>query len=104
MGTVIGAVNIVASFAAVLGPTGMLVSAGISFFAGILSMFGNKPQKQKSVGEIVREQIDDALDQFYDQSLTDEAQGVTEAMTHSKAFLSGVANNCNIWYYHLSMN
>ena len=96
MGAVIGAVNIVASFAAVLGPTGMLVSAGISFFAGILSMFGKKPQKQKSVGEIVREQIDDALDQFYDQSLTDEAQGAIEAMTHSKAFLDGVASTGNI--------
>ena len=77
MGAVVGAVNIVASFAAVLGPTGMLVSAGISFFAGILSLFGKGP-KRKSVGEIVREQINDALAKFYDQSLTDETQGAIQ--------------------------
>ena len=91
MGAVVGAVNIVASFAAVFGPTGMLVSAGISFFAGILSMFGKGPQR-KSVGEIVREQIDDALKDFEDKSLTDKAQGAIEALSHSKAFLDGVAS------------
>ena len=91
MGAVLGAVNMVSSFAAVFGPTGMLVSAGISFFAGILSMFGKGPQR-KSVGEIVREQIDDALKDFEDKSLTDKAQGAIEALTHSKAFLDGVAS------------
>ena len=92
MGAVIGAVNIAAALAAAFGPVGMIVSGGISVFAGILSLFGKAPQKQKSVGEIVREQIDEALDKFYDQSLSDEAEGAIEDMTLSKVFLDAITS------------
>ena len=69
-------------------------TAAINSLEGILSLFGKGP-KRKSVGQIVREQINDALAKFYDQSLTDEAQGAIEAMRHSKAFLDGVTSTGN---------
>ena len=95
MGAVVAAVNIAASFASMMGPTGMLVGTAMNFISGFLSLFG-KGKKQKSVGEIVREQIDEALDAFYDKTLTDEAQGAVEAMRHSKSFLDGVASTGNM--------
>ena len=93
MGAVVGAVNIVASFAAVIGPSGMILSVGFSFLSGLFSLFGKKAKKPKSVGQIVKETIDNALDDFYDQSLSDEARGTIEAMRHSKAFLDGVSSS-----------
>ena len=92
MGAVVGAVNIVASFAGILGPSGMIISVGLSFLSGVLSLFGKKGSKPKSVGQIVEEKITEALDDYYDQSLSDEAQGSIYAMRHSKAFLDGVSS------------
>ena len=85
------AVSMGASFVSLAGPTGALVSVAMNFIAGILSLFGKGPKK-KSVGEIVREQIDEALEVFYDKTLSDEAQAAVNAMRHSKSFLDGVAS------------
>ena len=87
------AINIVSLLVAMTGPTGMIFSVGISFIGGIISLFGKSPGNEKPVSEIVREQIDEALATFYDQQLSDKAEGAITALSHSKAFLDGVINS-----------
>ena len=58
----------------------------LGFVSSFLGLFGNT-KEEKSVDQIVREQIDDALEAFHDQLLFDEAAGVITAFQVSKAFL-----------------
>ena len=91
IGAVVAAVNIAAIFASMTGPKGMLVSTVLNFVSGFLSLFGKAGTKKKSVGQIVREQIDEALDEFYDRTLTAEASGAEQLLQVSKTFLDGIA-------------
>ncbi len=70
-----GAINMIAQFAALAGPTGQMISVALSFVSGFLSLFGAGGEKKKSVGEIVREEIDAALAQYYANALSNEARG-----------------------------
>jgi hypothetical protein len=79
LGAVQGALNMVAQFAALAGPTGQIISVALSFVSGFLSLFGAGGKKEKSVGEIVREEIDAALDQFYENSLSNQASGMRKS-------------------------
>ena len=90
LGAVQGALNMVAQFAALAGPTGQIVAAGLSFLSGILSLFGAGGE-EKSVGEIVREQIDEALGQFYQKDLSNQANGVVSTFDVSKAYVDHLA-------------
>ena len=75
LGAVQGAINMVAKFAALAGPTGQIVSVALSFVSGFLSLFGAGEKKKKSVGEIVKEEIDAALDKYYEKTLSNDANG-----------------------------
>ena len=76
LGAVRGAIDMVAQFAALAGPKGQIVSIALSFVSGFLSLFGSGGKQQKSVGQIVREEIEEALAEHYEKSLSNEAQGM----------------------------
>ena len=81
----------IASFAQLAGPHGQIVSEVLSFISGFISMLGG--EQEKSVGEIVREQIDEALAKFREQSLVDEAKGVNRQLDASKSYLDSLSRS-----------
>ena len=86
IGAIQGTINIIGGFAAMAGPHGQIASIVLGWVSSFLGLFGNT-KEEKSVEQIVREQIDDALENFHDQLLFDEAAGVVTAFQVSKAFL-----------------
>ncbi len=48
---------------------------GLSFLSGFLSLFGVKQKKKKTVGEIVREEVDAAFKKFHEKKLINDAKG-----------------------------
>lgn len=86
IGALQGTINILGGFAAMTGPQGQVASIVLGFVSSFLGLFGNTKQ-EKSLDQIVREQIDDALKAFGDKLLLDEAAGVVTAFQVSKAFL-----------------
>ena len=64
IGAVQGALNMVGQFAALAGPKSHIVAVALSFVSGFLSLFGAGGKKKKSIGQIVREEIDEALGHF----------------------------------------
>ena len=93
IGAVQGALNMVAQFAALAGPTGQIAAIALSFVSGYLSLFGAGGQERKSIGEIVREEIDEALAQFYESDLSNKAEGITSTFQVSKAYLDKLAQS-----------
>ncbi|XP_028515247.1 uncharacterized protein LOC114575164 [Exaiptasia diaphana] len=87
-----GAINIIGAVATFFGPAGQLASIGLSFVSSLLGLFG-KGRKPKPLGEVVREQIDDALAKYRDESLTDKAIGLIKAFRASKSYLDGAAES-----------
>ncbi|KXJ13425.1 Toxin CfTX-1 [Exaiptasia diaphana] len=83
-------VDILASIAGLFGPKGQLVSMGLSFLSGILSLFGKGSAQPKPIAVIVREQVDAALREYKDKQLTEEAGGLIIAFQNSMAYLEGV--------------
>ena len=84
--------NMIAQFAALAGPYGQIASVVLSFVSGILSLFGAGGE-QKSVGEIVREQIDEALDLYYEKDLSNQAEGTIAMFDVSKAYVDNLAQS-----------
>ena len=74
IGAIQGTINIIGGFAAMAGPHGQIASIVLGWVSSFLGLFGNN-KEEKSVEQIVREQIDDALKAFHDQLLFDEAAG-----------------------------
>ena len=94
IGALQGTINIIGGFAAMAGPHGQVASIVLGFVSSFLGLLGNT-KEEKSVGEIVREQVDDALEAFHDQLLFDEAAGVVTAFQVSKAFLDPLTQSDN---------
>ena len=94
IGALQGTINIIGGFAAMAGPHGQVASIVLGFVSSFLGLFGNTKQ-EKSIDQIVREQIDDALEGFHDQLLFDEAAGVVTAFQVSKAFLDPLTQSDN---------
>ena len=92
IGALQGIVNIIGGFASLVGPQWQVASMGLGFISSILGLFGNTKQ-EKSLHQIVREQIDDALKAFHDQLLFDEAAGVVKAFQVSKVFLDSITQS-----------
>ena len=95
IGAVQGALNMVGQFAALAGPTGQIVAVALSFVSGFLSLFGIGGKKKKSLGQIVREEIDEALAQFYEQDLSNQARGIAKTFDVSKAYVDRLAQSGN---------
>ena len=95
IGAVQGALNMIGQFSALAGPEGQIVSVALSFVSGILSLFGAGAKKQKSMGQIVREEIDEALAQYYEQSLSNQARGVASLFDLSKGYVDSLAQSGN---------
>ena len=95
IGAVQGALNMVGQFAALAGPTGQIVAVALSFVSGFLSLFGVGGKKKKSIGQIVREEIDEALAQFYEQDLSNQARGIAKTFDVSKAYVDRLAQSGN---------
>ena len=95
IGAVQGALNMVGQFAALAGPTGQIVAVALSFVSGFLSLFGIGGKKKKSIGQIVREEIDEALAQFYEQDLSNQARGIAKTFDVSKAYVDRLAQSGN---------
>ena len=93
IGAVQGALNMVAQFAALSGPTGQIAAVALSFVCGYLSLFEAEGQEKKSIGEIVREEIDEALAQFYESDFSNKAEGITSTFQVSKAYLDKLAQS-----------
>lgn len=94
IGALQGTINIIGGFAAMAGPHGQVASIVLGFVSSFLGLFGNTKQ-EKSIDQIVREQIDDALEAFHDQLLVNEAAGVVAAFQVSKAFLDPLTQSDN---------
>ena len=95
IGAVHGALNMVGQFAALAGPTGQIVAVALSFVSGFLSLFGIGGKKKKSLGKILREEIDEALAQFYEQELSNQAVATAKTFEISKAFVDTLAQSGN---------
>ena len=83
----------VAQFAALAGPKGQILSVALSFVSGFLSLFGVGGPKKKSIGQIVREEINDAFDKFYEKDLKNQAQGMARTFQISKAYVDRLAQS-----------
>lgn len=95
VGAVQGALYIVGAISTFFGPAGQLASIGLSFVSSLLGLFGKGP-KPKPMADIVREQIDEALDEYRYQELTDKAGGLITAYSGTKAYLDGAVGNLSI--------
>ena len=95
IGAVQGALNMVAQFAALAGPTGQIVAVALSFVSGFLSLFGIGGKKKTSLGQILREEIDEALAQFYEKELSDQALATAKTFDVSKVFVDTLAQSGN---------
>lgn len=95
IGALQGTINILGGFAAMTGPQGQVASIVLGFVSSFLGLFGNTKQ-EKSLDQIVREQIDDALKAFRDKLLLDEAAGVVTAFQVSKAFLDPLTQSDDV--------
>ena len=94
VGAVRGVINMVGALSVAAGPTGMIVNVALNFVSGLLSLFGiGGKKKQKTAGEIVREQIDEALDKYADRSLMEEAEGIMEMFDNSKAYVDSLVKH-----------
>ena len=93
IGAIQGAAIMVGQFGALLGPGGQVAAIVLSFVSGFLSLFGKGGKEQKSIGQIVREEIDDALAEFSEQTLTNQASGVVRAFTVSKVYVDSLAES-----------
>jgi hypothetical protein len=94
VGAVRGAINLVGALSVAAGPAGMIVNVAMNFVSGLLSLFGiGGKKKQKTVGEIVREQIDEALDKYADRTLMEEAEGIMEMFDNSKAYVDSLTKH-----------
>ncbi|KXJ13427.1 Toxin CrTX-A [Exaiptasia diaphana] len=92
VGAIRGAIDIVASLSSNFGPKGQLASVAMGFVSALLGLFGKGP-KPKPLGEIVREQINEALEEYHDEELTRKADGLLTAFRHTKAYLDGAAES-----------
>ena len=90
VGTIHAGLNTVAQFAALAGPEGQIASVTLTFVSGFLSLFGVGGE-QKSVGEIVKEQIDEALDKYYSVELKNVAEGTINTLETSKSYVDNLA-------------
>ena len=95
IGAVQGALNMVGQFAALAGPEGQIVAVALSFVSGFLSLFGIGGKKKKSIGQILREEIDEALAQFYEQELSNQALATAKVFDISKVFVDRLAQSGN---------
>ena len=95
IGAVQGALNMVGQFAALAGPKSQICAVALSFVSGFLSLFGAGGKKKKSIGQIVREEIDEVLGQFYEQDLSNQARGLVETFDLSKAYVDRLARSGN---------
>ena len=93
VGAVQAAITMVGSLAVAAGPMGMIANVALNFVSGLLSLFGAGGKKQKSVGEIVREQIDEALDEFADRTLMQEAEGMMGMFDVSKSYVDSLVKH-----------
>ena len=93
IGAIQGAAIMVGQFGALLGPGGQAAAIALSFVSGFLSLFGKGGKEQKSIGQIVRDEIDEALAAFSKQTLTNQASGVVRAFTVSKAYADSLAGS-----------
>ena len=92
IGAIQGTINIIGGFAAMAGPHGQIASIVLGFVSSFLGLFGNS-REEKSMAQIVREQIDDALEAFRDELLFDKAAGVVKEFQMSKVFLDSIAQS-----------
>ena len=83
--------SMVSQFAQLAGPTGQGISEALSFISGFFGLLGG--EDEKSVGEIVREQIDEALAKFREQRLQDEAAGVAHSFDASKHYVDSLSRS-----------
>lgn len=89
IGAVQGAINIIGAVSTFFGPTGQLVSIGLGFISSLLGLFGKGP-KPKPIAEVVREQVEKALEDFRHETLADKAGGLVNAFRGSSSYLDGV--------------
>ena len=90
VGAIQGGLNMIAQIASLAGPQGQIISVLLSFVSGFLSLFGAATE-EKSVGDIVREQIDEALEEYHDKQLTNSAEGAIDNLEVSKAYVDTLA-------------
>ncbi|KXJ24477.1 Toxin CrTX-A [Exaiptasia diaphana] len=92
VGAIRGAIDIVASISSNFGPKGQLASTALGFVSALLGLFGKGP-KPKPLGQVVREQIDEALAQYREEELVRKKDGLLSAFQLTKAYLDGAAKS-----------
>lgn len=90
IGAIQGAVEILASIASNFGPKGQMVSMALGFVSSILSLFGKGPQPVP-IDEVLRREINEALDNYHDRELRSEAGALLRSLAESKAYLDNFA-------------
>ncbi len=95
VGAVIATIDIVSQFTALAGPTGQIVSVALSFVSGFLSLFGIGKSKatKPDISKIIRKEIDDALDKYYEKVLQDQVAGTLHNFVISKAYVDSLSRS-----------
>ena len=95
VGAVIATIDIVSQFTALAGPTGQIVSVALSFVSGFLSLFGIGKSKatKPNISKIIRKEIDDALDKYYEKVLQDQVAGTLHNFVISKAYVDSLSRS-----------
>ena len=95
VGAVKATIDIVSRFTALAGPSGQIVSVALSFVSGFLSLFGIGKTKAKKpdFSKIIRKEIDDALNRYYDKVLHDEVAGTLHNFVISKAYVDSLSRS-----------
>ncbi|XP_028518947.1 uncharacterized protein LOC110252195, partial [Exaiptasia diaphana] len=69
-----------------------LASVAQGFVSAVLGLFGKGP-KPKPLGQVVREQIDEALEQYREKELVRRKDGLLSAFQLTKAYLDGASES-----------
>ena len=91
-GAIMGVLNILGGLASLVGSGGQMASIVLRFIASFVGLFGNS-KEEKNVGEIVHGEIDNALSEFRDEILLDQAAGVAGMFKVSKIFLDALVES-----------
>lgn len=93
MAAILGALDMLSKMAPVAGPHGAFLSSFSNFASGLFSLFGEGAPIKKSIGKIVEEKIEKALEKSHQNDLINRAQATIQLFYVSKAYLDSFASD-----------
>ena len=105
VGAVMAAADIVSQFTALAGPTGQIISVALSFVSGFLALFGVGKKSQKpDFTKIIKKEMQDALNQYYEKVLHDQVAGAIYNFEISKAYVDSLSKTGGQLSHHQALS